>query len=326
MAVPPFRRCGGASGASAFALRGVGCRAGLGFFELVLFLGLAIGFVICDLWSPFKSLSLCLMKPIVFFFGMVMVMAIGLRGQVASEPFVLGTTLTFQSKALHEERKLNVYLPAGYSPDSVYPVIYLLDGSADEDFVHVAGLLQFNTFPWIAATAPSILVGIANVDRKRDFTYPTSVEEDKKDFPTTGGSGAFITFMEKEVKPLIASTYKTSGETTLIGQSLGGLLATEILLRQPDMYTNYMIVSPSLWWDDHKLLNDGPIILPPKTKVFIAVGKEGKDMVGSAKKLHHLLRKSAGPGNVIAFEYLPEEDHASILHEALYRGFRRMKR
>lgn len=40
----------------------------------------------------------------------------------------------------------------------------------------------------IDAMPKSIVVGIANVDRKRDFTFPTTIKKDKEDFPTTGGS------------------------------------------------------------------------------------------------------------------------------------------
>lgn len=99
-----------------------------------------------------------------------------------SKPFVLGVIEEIQSKELSENRTLNIYLPEGYKQDDTtkYPVIYLLDGSADEDFIHVVGLVQFNNFPWINRVPKSIVVGIANVDRKRDFSFPTTIEEDKK--------------------------------------------------------------------------------------------------------------------------------------------------
>src|ERR1700709_1382563 len=93
------------------------------------------------------------------------------------KPFILGVIDEIQSKELAEKRILNIYLPEGYNPNDTtkYPVIYLLDGSADEDFIHVVGLVQFNSFPWINRVPPSIVVGIANVNRKRDFTFPSTV-------------------------------------------------------------------------------------------------------------------------------------------------------
>ena len=124
--------------------------------------------------------------------------------------FVLGKILTIQSEQLQEERTLNIYFPHNYEIDSLqrFPVIYLLDGSVDEDFIHIAGLVQFNNFPWINRLPPSIIVGIANVDRKRDFTFPTSVKKDKKQFPTTGGSKKFIQFIDKRVKEMSKLLFK----------------------------------------------------------------------------------------------------------------------
>jgi len=145
--------------------------------------------------------------------------------------FELGIIDEVPSAILGEVRGLNIYLPEGYNPNDTvkYPVIYLLDGGADEDFIHVVGIVQFNNFPWIDQVPKSIVVGIINVDRQRDFSYPTTIKEDKVAWPATGGSERFIGFMERELQPYIERTYHATKEKTLIGQSFGGLLATEIL-------------------------------------------------------------------------------------------------
>ena len=80
------------------------------------------------------------------------------------EPFTLGRIYTIHSKVLEEERVLNIYLPVGYdAKDTIrYPVIYLLDGSAEEDFIHIAGLAQFCSFDWVGYLPKSIVVGRFN--------------------------------------------------------------------------------------------------------------------------------------------------------------------
>ena len=169
-----------------------------------------------------------------------------------SKPFVLGVIDEMHSAELGEKRILNIYLPEGYNQNDTirYPVIYLLDGTADEDFIHVVGLVQFSNFPWINRVPKSIVVGIANTDRTRDFTYPTSIEEDLKAYPSSGHSHIFIAFIEKELQPFIESKYKTNNTRTIIGQSSGGLLATEILFRKPHLFDKYIIISPGLRWDN----------------------------------------------------------------------------
>ncbi|MCB2408772.1 alpha/beta hydrolase [Hymenobacter lucidus] len=242
-----------------------------------------------------------------------------------STPFVLGRVDKLHSTVLAEDRVLNIYLPAGYDqePTATYPVIYLLDGSADEDFIHIAGLAQYLNFPWINQLPKSIVVGIANVDRRRDLTFPTRNKEDLKQSPTSGKSAAFIRFLEQEVQPYIRKTYRTNARRTLIGQSLGGLLAVEVLLKRPALFDTYLIASPSLWWDDESLLRQAPQLLrkplPAGTTVFVAVGNEGDQMQRDAAALAAALR--AVPGVRTEYVVFPEETHATILHRAVYRAF-----
>jgi len=247
-----------------------------------------------------------------------------------SKPFVLGVIDEIQSKELNEKRILNIYLPEGYNPkDSItYPVIYLLDGSADEDFIHIVGLVQFNSFEWINQVPKSIVVGIASVDRRRDFTFPSTIEKDKKNNPSSGHSDKFISFIEKELQPYIQSTYKSNKVNTLIGQSLGGLLATEILFKKPKLFNKYIIVSPSLWWDNGSLLNQ-TISNFENTDIYIGVGKEGltptaipRVMEVDANQLADKLKSLKLKNVNIHFDYLPLENHATILHQAVSNSFK----
>lgn len=246
----------------------------------------------------------------------------------AQVPFTLGEVISMRSTALGEDRILNIALPPGYQDNDTahYPVIYLLDGSANEDFIHVAGALQFASMEWVAWQQPSILVGIANVDRKRDFTFPTTIAKDKEDYPTTGRSAAFINFLGSELIPYVDAHYRTTENRLLMGQSLGGLLATEVLFKQPGLFRRYLIASPSLWWDGGSLLKQPPTFIADPShapqQVFIAIGKEGKRMVGDARKLRALVQKS--PVIRVGFDYLPDFDHANILHRAVMDGFRWM--
>ena len=255
------------------------------------------------------------------------------KGDNQKSPFVLGVVDNLYSNVLGEKRILNVYLPEGYSQsDTVrYPVIYLLDGSADEDFIHIAGLVQFNSFEWVRRVPKSIVVGIATVDRRRDFTSPTSVAGDKKQFPTSGQSQKFITFIENELQPYIRKNYKTTDSSTIIGQSFGGLLASEILLAKPYLFSNYIIVSPSIWWNIAALLKREKTALQAHTgklEVYIACGKEGPSpgeafrvMESDAILLAEWLKATRNTHVDVVFDYLPGENHATILHQAVNNAF-----
>ena len=239
------------------------------------------------------------------------------------QPLTIGESVTFHSTVLNENRHINIYLPNNYKVDSLktYPVIYLLDGSIDEDFIHITGIVQFGSFSWINMVPESIVIGISNVDRKQDFTYPTTIEQDKKDFPTSGKSKDFIGFIEKDLQPFINSNYKVNTTKTIIGQSLGGLLATEILFKKPDLFDNYIIVSPSLWWDNQSLLKLKPKAYTTEKKIYIAVGKEGEVMETDAKKLYENLKTKKEDNTKIYFNFFEALDHGDTLHLAVYAAF-----
>jgi predicted alpha/beta superfamily hydrolase len=256
---------------------------------------------------------------------------------VGTKPFVLGVIEKIQSKVLGEERTLNIYLPEGYNKNDTtrYAVTYLLDGSADEDFIHIVGLYQFYSFEWINRVPKTIIVGIATVDRRRDFTYPTTIEKDKKKYPTTGHSDKFIAFIEKELQPFIENRYKVNASKTIIGESLGGLLATEILLKKPALFNKYIIVSPSIWWDNGSLLSlQSPVLLEGythKTDVYVGVGKEGltstempRVMEVDANLLADKIKSTKSKAVSVYFDYLPEENHATIMHQAVNNALKQL--
>lgn len=243
-----------------------------------------------------------------------------------NKPLSIGEQIIFHSNTLNESRTLNIYLPNGYSSSSnkKYPVIYLLDGSINEDFIHIAGLAQFGSFSWINMIPETIVIGIANTDRKRDFTFPTNNKKDKKDFPTTGKSEKFIHFIKKELQPLIDKKYNTSSLKTLIGQSLGGLLATEVLFKSPDLFDNYIIVSPSLWWDNESLLKYNPSLYQSKKSIYIAVGKEGEIMERTAKSLYNKLNLKKTVNTNLYFNFFEKQNHGDALHLAVYDAFEKI--
>ncbi|MEN9697735.1 MAG: hypothetical protein RLZ56_1156 [Bacteroidota bacterium] len=252
-----------------------------------------------------------------------------LQANNISKPFVLGIVNEIASQELHENRIINIYFPEGYRQEDTvrYPVIYLLDGSANEDFIHIVGLVQFNSFEWINRIPKSIVVGIATVDRRRDFTFPTTIASDLKKYPSTGHSQSFIAFIEKELLPFIDANYKTSATKTIIGQSLGGLLAAEILLTKPNLFSKYCIVSPSIWWNNGSLLKAKNVNLAQvksPIQVYIGVGKEGltptaipRIMQDDARDLAKKIEASNQKMLQVHFDFLPKENHATILHQAV---------
>lgn len=252
-----------------------------------------------------------------------------------TDSLTIGVSEKFFSTILNEKRTINIYLPENYNQNDTvkYPVIYILDGGIKEDFFHITGIVQYNTQPWINRFPRSIVVGIENSNRQRDFTFPVSnldflekVGFKKEKFPVYGGSANYISFLENELLPYIRDKFKTNQERTIIGESLAGLMATEILMKHPDLFNTYIISSPSLWWGNEVLLKDADNLLNEhlKTKIKVCViapnKKEDKIMYNDAKSLYKSVKRNENISSF--FEYLPDELHSTVIHLAVYNAFK----
>lgn len=232
-----------------------------------------------------------------------------------------GGTFVVRSAVLNETRRINVVWPSVYGEkvEGPLPVLYMLDGGLGEDFVHVAGLVQVLVSN--GGMRPFLLVGIENTERRRDTTGPTSSPEDLKIAPRVGGSAAFRRFIKDELMPAVAARYAITGEAALIGESLAGLFVIETLRLDPGLFSTYIAIDPSLWW------NSGAIVAPEGWRapasgtraVFIASSNE-PDIARLCTQLAGTLSRTAGVS--VRCVPFPEESHATIYHPAALRAFR----
>src|SRR5471030_3152316 len=172
----------------------------------------------------------------------------------SATPLIIGESFTIASKALGETRHINVYVARAWDtpPDAPLPVLYMPDGGIQEDFLHVAGLLQVSVAN--GTMRPFMLVGIQNTQRRRDLTGPTDNPEDRKIAPVVGGSAAYRSFIRDELMPQVKKRYRTTAETAIVGESLAGLFVVETFLLEPNLFDTYMAIDPSLWWNDEEFV------------------------------------------------------------------------
>ena len=169
---------------------------------------------------------------------------------------VIGKRDSIYSTILGEGRNIWIYVPESASePGKKFPVVYLLDG--DAHFYSVMGMIQqLSTVNGNNVCPEMIVVGIPNTDRTRDLT-PTHLDVAMGDsvfVKTSGGLPKFNAFLADELMPYIESHYPVTSYKMYIGHSLGGLAVIYALLNRPDMFTSYVAIDPSLWWDDAVLL------------------------------------------------------------------------
>ncbi len=211
---------------------------------------------------------------------------------------------TLRAKELARDYQVFVSLPAGYSDSGpALPVVFVTD--ADYAFPLTRAIRAR------VGTPPFILVGLSyavgdtpEYSRRRDYTPTTrSLEGLSSDMPgrpiAFGEAEGYRRFLASDVMPYIAAHYRADmAQATFVGHSYGGLLGAHILLTAPQMFSRYVISSPSLWYDDGVMFRRQKNFLASHTDlnadVFFSVGAleaTGDDnMVADLKKFDTALR------------------------------------
>ncbi|SDE03040.1 alpha/beta hydrolase [Kordiimonas lacus] len=253
---------------------------------------------------------------------------------VQHDPVVIGHGFDLQTKVLGQTRRINVYLPPSYEGgDKAYPVLYMPDGGVREDFIHIAGIASLAAD--YRKIREFILVGVENIDRYHDLLPPSATEIEFDRLKTAGGSDAFRTFLKDELIPYVNDHYRTTSERALMGESAAGLFVLETFLKDPALFSGYVAVSPSLWWDDQALAKEAPALIranpaPKGTHLFLTIGNEGQfGAEGAAMRegtdmLAEALRAANPKGLNWTYAPMEQESHGTIFHPAALKAIRRI--
>lgn len=234
------------------------------------------------------------------------------------DPVPVHDTFSVASKSIGETRRINVYTPPGYrtSAGGRLPVLYMPDGGLDEDFPHVVNTVD--SLIRLRVIRPVIVVGIPNTQRRRDLTGPTRVAADSAIAPRVGGSAAFRRFIREELVPIVDRRYRTTGERSIVGESLAGLFIVETFLKDPDLFRHYVALDPSLWWNGGALVDSAAARLAaldtvPRT-LFLA-SSDVRDIADGTARLAKLVEAARPRG--LSWTYVPRPD---LTHGTIFRG------
>ncbi len=177
-------------------------------------------------------------------------------------PYTLSDTAVhhIHAKQLGRDYQVFVSVPPGYaSTGPALPVVFVTDANYAFPLVRAIAARVGRHGKTIA---PFILVGLSYADgetpeysRRRDYTPSSNPSADLVSdmpgrAPVFGEAEAYRRFIASEVFPLIAAGYRADmRRTVFVGHSYGGLLGAHILMNAPDMFSKYVISSPSLWYD-----------------------------------------------------------------------------
>lgn len=166
-----------------------------------------------------------------------------------------------QSKVLNQEREILIYTPIDYDwrVNEYFNVIYVFDCQNREFFDYTSSMISFLT----DNTKSFIVVGITSpYNEKLDYARNNDllpVLETKKSIDRygkySGNADKFFDFVSKEIIPYVNSNYRTFNNRVAIGHSLSASFVLYSFIKNPNLFNNYIAISPNLAYDNNKLAN-----------------------------------------------------------------------
>lgn len=267
-------------------------------------------------------------------------MVVACAAQTPTPPCT-GQTREIYSQVLHEKRPVWVHVPATANPQERFPVLYVLDG--ENYFASTVSITEQMAGRWPRL----IVVGILNTNRRRDLTpthvAPTPPFVDPATAAVSGGGESFNQFLQAELIPRIDSLYPTTSYRVVSGHSLGGLAVVQLLATHADLFSAYLAIDPSLWWDQERTLKAAEATLQRTSfsckSLFVAISQPlvppGVDTLAAqhdqsdytalyraANHLVQVLRTTPTHQLLWQTKYYPYEQHGTVQLMGQYDGLK----
>lgn len=198
----------------------------------------------------------------------------------------------FEMPQLGRQRRVWIYLPAGYEADKKkYPVIYMHDGqNLFDEYTSSYGEWGIDELmDRIPVQQESIIVGIDHGGEYRITEYDP--------YNSKYGEGRgddYVQFLIKELKPYIDAHYRTqtdAAHTTIAGSSMGGLISMYAALKYPGVFGNAGIFSPAFWIAPQIYDQAQQAVVNKNSRFYFVCGDaESASMVADIQKMADLMK------------------------------------
>ncbi|MEP1384692.1 MAG: alpha/beta hydrolase-fold protein [Paraglaciecola sp.] len=252
-----------------------------------------------------------------------------------------------QSKLTGNEYKIFAAWPSSKPPKDGWPVVYVLDAN-----IMFATMVEtVRAYERRNEDAAAVIIGVGypestNAVKARALDLTVRFEATLNVSKGQGGAEEFLSFIESELQPYVASRFNVDQkQQSLFGHSFGGHFVLYALINKPTLFTNFIAASPSIWFAD-KLLAKGNLRsrlepklqsnqisrralitvgefeqkvdpsnpLPPKMVARLKAAKQVDNASDFGKWLDTLEGMSS------SFQLIQGEDHGSVIPSAISRA------
>jgi predicted alpha/beta superfamily hydrolase len=163
--------------------------------------------------------------------------------------------------------------------------------------------------------------------RIRDYTPTNDITAIL--YPGGGGCDKFMQFINEELIPYVDKNFRVvPNERTLVGYSFGGLFGFYSLFKSPQTFSRYLLISPSLWWDNKLAFNWEKEYAEKasdiKANMYLTVGGEETYMKPPLTNMIDLLKSHNYADLLMTYEETPGRTHFSVFAPAFTKGVKEL--
>lgn len=202
---------------------------------------------------------------------LVVLFATGVQGQGSTPAHTPYREAVITSRELGDQRRIWIRLPANYGLHRrALPLTIVLDGDDRRLLDLAVAAAQYTNVldAFDPDTPEQIVVGVESHQRGRDFG---------------NNAPAMSRFLEAELLPMLSRTYRVAGPHVIVGHSLAGAFALDMMCRAPATIRAVVAVSPALADTSDAvrvkrcLTTLASSTNAPEHAVFLAVGARARD-------------------------------------------------
>jgi predicted alpha/beta superfamily hydrolase len=273
-------------------------------------------------------------------------------------PVLNGMTRMMQSAHTGKGYRITITLPLGYdkTPDegwpfndlpALFPVVYVLDGNWYADMV--TGMIR--PMSWCGSTHDAIVVGIgypegtdaieafresftrrnADLTPVRDEAEEQAMEAQHHRPTPSGDATNFHKFLQEELIPLVERDYRADpAKRILVGHSYGGLFAACAMLETPDLFSTWIVGSPTLSYGNRVAFQREEAFakthtaLPTTVYLFVGELEESRDDTTLTDTLRWaaILKSRNYEGFALIKHVFGEQSHCAVAAPGIHAGLK----
>lgn len=170
--------------------------------------------------------------------------------------------IKIQSQIMNQEREILVYTPIDYDwrTNEYFNVIYVFDSQNREFFDYTTSITSFltdNSKSFIVVGVTSPYNEELDYARNNDLLPILTSDESKDRFGKySGNSDNFLEFVSNEVINYVNKNYRTLNNNIAIGHSLSASFILRSIIKKPNLFSNYIAISPNLAYENEMLTKE----------------------------------------------------------------------